>query len=160
MILVWIDFINAYNWSQIEATLKSNAFVDNICIVADGIVNGIVALVIPNLRAIHELATKRFGLTESTSLYEICINKSLVEFVHGSIVETGFEQGLKAIELPSLVTLCHELWSPDNNLLTAAMKLKRANIMHRHASDIEQMFSVLRQDPSKIRVKRWKQTSG
>ena len=127
---------------------------DNICIVANGLLNGIVALIMPNQHSLRELAITKFGMPESSSLFEICNNTSLVDFVHASIIETGFEQCLKPIELPSLINLCHEEWTPDNNLLTAAMKLKRNNIAQKHAADIERMFSIIRKNPSKARIRK------
>ncbi|KAH9398806.1 Long-chain-fatty-acid--CoA ligase 4 [Tyrophagus putrescentiae] len=137
---------------KIEAALKSSMYVDNICIVPNALLNSLVALVMPNQRALLQLA-RHLGTT-TTSLAEICANPELVERVHSSILATGFEQHLKPIELPSLVTLCHEEWTPMNDMLTAAMKLKRANIAGKHAADLERMFAVLQQDPSRARVSR------
>ncbi len=127
-------------------------YVDNICIVPNALLNSLVALVMPNQRALLQLA-RHLGTT-TTSLAEICANPELVERVHSSILATGFEQHLKPIELPSLVTLCHEEWTPMNDMLTAAMKLKRANIAGKHAADLERMFAILQQDPSRARVSR------
>ena len=126
---------------------------DNICIVANGIVNGIVALVMPNINSVYRLAIEKFNYTESTSIEEICANQVVNAFVLDSIHQTGYEQKLKPVELPSLVSLCAEQWSPDNNLLTAAMKLKRVNIAHQYSAELERMFDILRKDPSKIRVR-------
>ena len=130
---------------------------DNICIVADGLVNGSVALVIPNRRALLELAQQRFSEALSTttgdnstnnSLFErVCLHTGVIEHVHETIIATGLEQHLKPIELPSVITLCPEEWTPESNLLTAAMKLKRVNIARRHADDIERMFAMLRANP-------------
>lgn len=130
-------------------------YVDNICIVPNALLNSLVALVMPNQRALYYLARKQFAMDKnSTSLAEICAHPELVNQVHRSIVATGFEQHLKSVELPSLVTLCHEEWTPMNDMLTAAMKLKRANIASKHAADLQRMFDILQAYPSRARVSK------
>lgn len=130
-------------------------YVDNICIIPNALLNSLVALVMPNQRALYYLARKQFAIDKnSTSLEELCANPQLVDRVYRSIVATGFEQQLKSVELPSLVTLCHEEWTPMNDMLTAAMKLKRANIANKHALHIQNMFAILTEDPSRGRVSK------
>lgn len=73
--------------------------------------------------------------------------------IYNDIIAVGARQGLKSIELPSMISLCNEVWTPDNNLLTAAMKLKRANIIKQYNIELEKMWSTLRSDPTKIRVR-------
>lgn len=73
--------------------------------------------------------------------------------IYNDIIAVGVRQGLKSIELPSMISLCHDLWTPDNNMLTAAMKLKRANIIKQYSIELEKMWSTLRSDPTKIRVR-------
>lgn len=136
--------------------MKSNAYVDNICVIASGILNGVVALVVPNERALRELATTKCHLPESTNFRELCSNSILVDIVHSTIIATGFGQKLKSMELPSVISLCPIEWSPDTGELTAAMKLKRAIIAQKHATEIERLFTVLQQNPDKARVRRLK----
>lgn len=133
---------------KIEAALKGNQYVDNVCIFADGIINGLVALVVPNQRAFTDLAIKKFGHDTRMTFYQMCSNELLINYIHENLISTGFENQLKPIELPSLITLCHEEWTPDNNLLTAAMKLKRVNIARKHSADVRNMFETLRNNPA------------
>lgn len=127
---------------------------DNICIVENSTLNCLVGLVVPNQRSLYELAQGKLDMASNISLEDICNNSDVVNSVHQDVVHIGFAQGLKAIELPSLITLCFEEWSPDNDLLTAAMKLKRVNIHRRFHDQLAQMFARLAIEPRLIRVKR------
>lgn len=113
-----------------------------------------IALVVPNKRSLLEHAHNQMNLSSSSLFEETCNNAQIVTTVHQSIIQVGFAQGLKPIELPSSIRLCPDEWSPDNDLLTAAMKLKRANIHRRHHDDLEQMAIHLAAHPEQIRVKR------
>lgn len=105
-------------------------------------------MVVPNQRAFTDLAIKKFGHDTRMTFYQMCSNELLINYIHENLISTGFENQLKPIELPSLITLCHEEWTPDNNLLTAAMKLKRVNIARKHSADVRNMFETLRNNPA------------
>lgn len=47
---------------------------------------------------------------------------------------------LQKTEIPAAVTLCKDVWTPDNGLVTAAFKLKRKDIQDRYQSDINRMY--------------------
>lgn len=127
---------------------------DNICIVDNSLLNCLVGLVMPNQRSLLELAHARLNLPTTTLLDDICNNAEVIDTVHQDVVRVGFAQGLKAIELPSLVALCSDEWSPDNDLLTAAMKLKRVNVHRRYRDQLAQLFARLAAEPRLHRVKR------
>lgn len=44
-------------------------------------------------------------------------------------------------EVPTAITLCKEVWSPDMGLVTAAFKLKRKDIQERYQSEINRMYA-------------------
>lgn len=60
------------NLFQIETELKSNSFVDNVCIVADSNQNYLIALVSPNRSAIEQLA-RHLGI-EELSFHEMMVS--------------------------------------------------------------------------------------
>mgnify|MGYP001507087074 CR=1 FL=1 len=51
------------------------------------------------------------------------------------------ETRLSRMEIPQRIYLCAEEWSPNNELRTAAMKLRRNNIAHFYVSQIEAMYA-------------------
>ena len=55
--------------------------------------------------------------------------------------ETGLKCGLKSVEIPVQIEIVMDEWTPDNEMLTAAMKLKRNAIKKRYQNVITDMFS-------------------
>ena len=52
----------------------------------------------------------------------------------------SFEDNLNKIVLPSRVYLCDEPWTPQNGMLTEAMKLKRRPIAEKYRKELEAMY--------------------
>ncbi|XP_054158441.1 long-chain-fatty-acid--CoA ligase 4-like [Oppia nitens] len=130
---------------KIEACLKNDPFIDNACVVGDAIVDRLVALIQPNPQALSKLCRQlNIGDDDSTALDEICANSLVVKHIHQSLIETSYGQGLNRREIPTMITVCHQPWTPDNGLLTGAMKLKRVPIMDKHRKDIDAMFAVIK----------------
>ena len=74
---------------------------------------------------------------------EMCADEEITQIVLDSIKQTGQRANLKDKEIPARVTLTAEEWLPDNNLLTAAFKLKRKNVYDFYEKDILRMFKSL-----------------
>ena len=47
---------------------------------------------------------------------------------------------LVAFEIPTAIALCPEPWTPENELVTAAMKLKRPSIVAAHKALIDSIY--------------------
>jgi len=93
-----------------------------------------IALVCVNEAQIMAKA-KENGITGSFS--QLCENTQIVRIVEKQIKEKCKEQRLLAFEIPEKVVLISELWTPENEMLTAAMKLKRPCIAEKHMKQIE-----------------------
>lgn len=103
--------------------------------------NDLVALITPNRKIVKELAK---SLNKSQLSHpERCQDEEIITIVHASIKETGQRAGLKSKEIPTRINLCSEEWTPDNNLLTAAFKLKRKNVYQYYEKEIRQMFNSM-----------------
>jgi len=51
---------------------------------------------------------------------------------------------LKSIETVRNVYICSEEWTPQNNMLTAAMKLNRNEIIKKYRKNIDEMYEELK----------------
>ena len=67
-------------------------------------------------------------------------NRSLMQAVIKSINVHGIKSNLEKFEIPKMVTLVPEAWTPESGLVTAAFKLKRKMIQSFFQQDIEQMY--------------------
>lgn len=52
-----------------------------------------------------------------------------------------FPGKLHRFEIPTAVTLCKDIWTPDMGLVTAAFKLKRKDIQERYKNEISRMYA-------------------
>ena len=60
-----------------------------------------------------------------------------------SINVHGIKSNLEKFEIPKMVTLVPEAWTPESGLVTAAFKLKRKMIQSFFQQDIEQMYKEM-----------------
>ncbi len=72
-----------------------------------------------------------------------CEDERVNKQVYDAIVSTGCQMKLHKREIPKVITICSEVWSPDNDILTAAMKLKRRIIQVKYKDQIDKMFQLV-----------------
>ena len=125
---------------KIESELKSNSFVDNICVYGHLYHSYLVALIVPNQLEVLKLAKRlNVGYESVNDLYN---NRDIVQYVVNQIRKHGQNARLSKHEIPQKVMLCSEEWTPDNGLLTAAMKVKRKNISDKYQKQIDLMYET------------------
>lgn len=110
-----------------------------MCICTDRYSNHVVAIISPNRLALSELASR---LSKShLSHEEMCNDPDINDHVLKSIKRFSKELGFKIREIPVAIKLVPEEWSQENNLLTAAFKMKRKQVNDYYKGQIEAMFS-------------------
>ena len=123
---------------KVESILKCSNFVENCCVYGRSTETTIVALILPNMNALTPLA-KSLGFGDQPASV-LMHNNQLVKEVLKEIQTTGQKGGLNKTEIPSKITLIDEEWTPENELVTAAMKLKRVNINNRYRQQLNNMY--------------------
>ena len=126
---------------QIESALKTASLVENACICVSEKLNDIVALVTPNEKMLRVLAAElgKKNLTRE----QLCADPQVQKAVNKAVTKTCASAGLHRRETPVRVHLCAEEWLPDNELLTAAFKLKRRNVLQFYQKEVEALFDQL-----------------
>ncbi|KAI8146982.1 hypothetical protein BJV82DRAFT_597309 [Fennellomyces sp. T-0311] len=122
---------------KLESTYKSCVYVNNICVYADSLRPRPVALVVPVEPATRKLAGE-LGV-QSKDWEDICNDASVKKAVLGAIQSQGKEAGLKPAEMLIDIYLCHEEWTIESGLLTAAQKLKRQDIVKKFKQQLDTM---------------------
>ncbi|XP_054158116.1 fatty acid CoA ligase Acsl3-like [Oppia nitens] len=125
---------------KIEAELKCNPFVDNICVYGHLYHSYLVALVVPNQLALTKLARRL--KVDYISYGELCSDKKIVAYLTAQIKKHCASAKLNKYETPMTVNLVPEEWTPDTGLVTAAMKLKRKNIVTKYQRCIDAMYQI------------------
>ena len=127
-----------YVW-QIESALRNSPFVENVCVCTDPYSNHVAALISPNHRTLLELGKT---LSKPNLTFEqLCDDSDVNRHICKSIKESSKKLDLKVREVPEIITLVKEEWNQENNLLTAAMKMKRKQVNDFYREQIKLMFA-------------------
>lgn len=120
--------------------MKSCPVVDNICIYGDSYHNYVVALVVPQAKALANLAKSQGK--EHLSHEKLCRDPGIVNAVTAAVKDHAQKARLLKNEIPTKVYVVSEEWSPDSGLVTAAMKIRRKNITDHYQRDINRLYGI------------------
>lgn len=123
---------------KVETEMKTCSIVENICVYGDPSKTYCVALVVPNEKALSELAE---SLGVRGEFAELCSNPIIEKAVLKELSEHAKKSRLQKFETPATITLCPEVWSPDSGLVTAAFKIKRKDVQERYKAEINRMYA-------------------
>ena len=123
---------------KVEASLKVHPLVDTVCVIADSSKTYCVALVVPDMAKITELAMK---LELCLGFEELCGNEIILETVSGMLISHAQDE-LQKFEIPRKYALIAKTWTPDTGLVTAALKLRRKIIHKEYKEVIELLYNI------------------
>ncbi|KAK8865868.1 hypothetical protein IAR55_001016 [Kwoniella newhampshirensis] len=121
---------------KVESVYKHCDCVMMLCICAPPHADRPIAIVYPHEGNFRN-HLKAAGLPSDGSPTSWSTNPDIKSFLLGELRGEGKKGGLKGAELIRDVVLTTEEWSPDNGMLTAAMKLARPTISKRYATEID-----------------------
>lgn len=114
-----------------------STLIDNAFVYGDICANDLIALISPNRKAFDEL-TRQLNKYQMT-IEEKCLDKQIEAIYFQSMIDVCKQSSLATKEIPKRIRLVSEIWSPDNDLLTASMKLKRQNIMKKYSQQLSEL---------------------
>lgn len=124
---------------KVEAALTQSPYVESICVYAESSQNYATCLVVPRAKQLKSLAV---ALKVDTDDWEALCKKPVLKFeVLKNLQIVGKAAKLEKFEVPQKLTLVKETWTPETELVTAALKLKRKNITSFYQSDLQAMYS-------------------
>jgi len=129
---------------RLEAMYKNCPLVANLMVFAHSHSDHVIALVQPNKGALEKVVK-----LENASWNDLCASEQAKKAMMSSLLTTWKELNLKSIERLSNVALFPDEWTPDNNWLTAAMKLKRPDIVKDQKAVIQGLYKELNSEPPK-----------
>lgn len=129
---------------NIEALIKTQGTVDNICVVADSNEDCTLAIVVPNYERLLKLATSTCEVNDETSCEDLCRNEKVAQALAQELKIYGKKQGLTRWDIPAAVILTSDIWLPETGLVTAALKLKRNNIKNKYQEQIKKTYLSLK----------------
>lgn len=130
---------------KLESVYRNCPYVMYICVYVDSTHSECVALVHPNRVKLIEWA-KSTNHPKADNFDALCEDPNVANFILKELKTTGLSQNLKSIEMVRKVKLFQEEWTPQNNMLTAAMKLNRNVVIENSREYIKQMYKELGHD--------------
>eukprot|EP01087_Luapelamoeba_hula_P001471 TRINITY_DN1118_c0_g1_i1.p1 TRINITY_DN1118_c0_g1~~TRINITY_DN1118_c0_g1_i1.p1 ORF type:complete len:734 (-),score=133.56 TRINITY_DN1118_c0_g1_i1:7-2208(-) len=123
---------------KMETKYKDSIYIEHVCVYGNSDVEYPIALVQPAKNALTKWADG--AGVKYDSYEELCKSSEATKQVLGSIQQTARAAGLKDIEIVKGVVLCPDEWTPENDLLTAAMKLQRSKIYKKYDDEIKKAY--------------------
>jgi long-chain acyl-CoA synthetase len=135
--LVKLQFGEYVALSKVENVLKQCAYVASAMCYALSSKSHVIALVIVN-----EAPVKKFAESNgiSGSIESILKNPKVIAEVTSS-AQAVCKGKLAKFEIPSKLALDNDPWTPDNDLVTAAFKLKRQNLVKKYKKELDAAYA-------------------
>jgi long-subunit acyl-CoA synthetase (AMP-forming) len=125
--------------TKVEAALKLNEYVEMPMVYGKTGGEYPIALICPMKGPIMALG-KELGLPGDFAV--LCKEEKVVDKVFAALKDVCKQQKLLDFETPKKIALISDLWTPENDMLTAAMKLKRVIIAQKHKEDVDKCYGI------------------
>jgi long-chain acyl-CoA synthetase len=124
---------------SIESRYRNCPFVDHVCAYVDNDHNEVVAIISPNKLTLGTWAEQ--NKVDASDYGVLCKNPQLAAAILKSLQEVGRQYKLKSYEAIRAIHVTADEWTPDNDMLTAAQKLKRNNVVAAYRAQIDAMYA-------------------
>ncbi|KAJ3182113.1 long-chain fatty acid-CoA ligase [Irineochytrium annulatum] len=125
---------------KLESQYKLSPFVQNICVFGDSEQSFCIAIVQPIVaELVHYMKSKNIPV-DSQELADLAAHPETEKAVLASLKEVAKTVGFKPAEIVGGVIVVGEEWTPQNGMLTAAMKLKRKEIVAAYKDRIYKLY--------------------
>lgn len=147
-----LQFGEYISLGKIETKLKTSYIVNNICVVGNSLYNYVIAIVVPNPKALLAVGKslertrkggKRSKLLEEINESALYENEAVKERILLKLEQFARANGLRRYEIPRGLILVKDDWTPEGGLVTASFKLKRKSIEQHYHEAIQKAFSRL-----------------
>jgi len=122
--------------SKVENALKACKYTALPMCYAKSTMSYCIALICPNEAGLRKIP----GAPEGASLTDLCTNQAVIAEVTKEAQAVCKAAKLQKFEIPTKIVLIDDLWTPDNDMLTAVQKLKRKPIETKHKAQIDAAY--------------------
>lgn len=125
---------------NIESRYRNCPYVEHVCAYVDSEHNQVVAIISPNRLSVETWAQQNNAGTSDLGV--LCAKPELNAVVLKSLQAVARQHKLKSHEMIRAIYLCPDEWTPENDMLTAAQKLKRNNVVKAYRKQIDDMYAA------------------
>jgi len=126
---------------KLESAYRNCNVFDFILVYVDSQHFHCIALGVPNRD--RAIAWAKENSNPNEDFGKLCTDPAFIHHALNELKNTGRKLKLKSIETVRAVHLCAIDWTPQNNMLTAAMKLNRNEIVKAFRPQIDKMYESL-----------------
>ncbi|CAD7965045.1 unnamed protein product [Amoebophrya sp. A120] len=126
--------------SKVESACKLSPYIDQCCAYGKTGAATHILLVVANDVKLKELG-KELGQGDG-DLAKIRTNPAVINAVYGSMKDYCKQSKILPFETPAKLRIVDIVWTPENEMLTAAMKMKRPQIQKQHQDLLDEMYSA------------------
>ncbi|KAF8384947.1 hypothetical protein PRIPAC_75806 [Pristionchus pacificus] len=127
-----------FSFFLVKLQLLTCPIVENICVYGSGLESFTIGLVVPNQKHLEKIA-EEVGASGSTE--ELCANAAVIKAFKKKLDVHATKNKLSRVEQPGAIHLCSEIWTPDSDLLTEALKLKRRPVTQMYEDTIKDLYA-------------------
>ncbi|AEY95042.1 FABL018Cp [Eremothecium gossypii FDAG1] len=127
---------------KLECIYRSNKYVANICVYADQTKVKPIAIVVPNVNAVTDLAISLGLIKDGCEVRDVYDSKKLKKVILDDMHKTAKGQGLGGIELILGFVIFDDEWTPQNGYVTSAQKLQRRKILSAVQSEVDALYAA------------------
>ena len=119
---------------KIESTMKLCSYITNIMAYGDGEASAAVAVVTPDLPAI------RAEFPDVSSPEDAAASATVKTAILKDLQRIAKAKHFPRTETPSAIHIATEEWTPESDLVTASLKLKRKNLMAKYGDEVQALY--------------------
>jgi len=126
---------------KVENALKLHPVVENVCVFASPLKTTTVALIVPDEVTLRQIHDREHGSSSpvTPSRTDLC-NDERLRGVVLSELQAKVKGILENFETPRNIRLVADQWTPENGLITSAMKIRRKPIQKNYQDLIDVMY--------------------
>ncbi|KAF1741773.1 hypothetical protein MXB_1488 [Myxobolus squamalis] len=113
---------------KIESAITKNELVDLVCVLPTKSMVSLVALIIPNRAKTMKFLLEHNVGKEFSDIQDFLENPTFTKMLSQRIQLSLKDCGLIRHEIPTKFYILPDIWTPESNLITPTLKLKRAEI--------------------------------
>ena len=136
--------------NKVESVIKLLPYVDNCCVVANGLKSYCICLICANIKNLKEQIVEYWKERDTELnvdldkpedvLSYLRSNADVMKKLNQDLFEHSRNQGLERFEIPAKIALVKEAWVPDSGLVTDSLKLKRKEIEKFYKNEIDSLY--------------------
>jgi long-chain acyl-CoA synthetase len=126
--------------SKVENAMKLCPFVENALCYALSTKSSTVALIVPNEAALRAKCKAAASAGADATLAALCADTAVVAEVLAALKDVC-KSKLAAFEIPAKIAMVSTPWTPENDMVTAALKLKRVQIVGANKATLDAIYA-------------------